>query len=505
MGIVFRQSVKTSLVLFLGAMLGAIILWLSTRYIPKQEYGFTKSMTNWAVMLSTFAPIGLNSTLAVFIHRYNNDHVKRKLLLTICFAIPLVITALIAILYLLVPEWVIHHFQPEDALLMRTYYSWLPIYILFLVYMTMFDQYLCSQMKVAVSYFMKEVLLRILNILFILLFVFNIISFHTLVMASILIYSAPLFMYVVLAFNTKGFGFTTNLSGFSTAEYKEVAHFSWYHFLLYISIMLLNSMDALLIPFYDHKGFATLAVYVVAVYFISLAYMPSKAFTQASFAAFAKAFNNESLGEAKDIFIRSSINLLIPTVGIALIICCNLENVVSIIGSGKNYSGLIPVFIVLLMGMLVNVANGMTDQVLSITNYYKFNFYVSLIISAILFGLIRFLVPRYGIFGAACASSLAMILYNITKFLFVWKKLDMQAFSANTLKTLICGLPALAGGYFFPYFFNPDRHVYVHTFLDAIMRSGVILIIYVIMLVWLKPSKDLEHYLAAIKKDKRLF
>ena len=264
-------------------------------------------------------------------------------------------------------------------------------------------------------------------------------------------------------------------------------------------------MDALLIPFYDHRGFSTLAVYMVAVYFISLAYMPSKAFMQASFASFAKAFNNKNMDAAKDIFIRSSVNLLIPTLGIALIICCNLENAVSIIGSGKNYSGLIPVFIVLLIGMLVNVANGMTDQVLSITNYYKFNFYVSLIISGILFGLIRYLVPRYGIFGAACASSTAMILYNIIKFLFIWKKLDMQPFSINTLKILICALPALAVGYFFPYFFNPDRHVYVHTFLDVIMRSSVIVLVYMLMLIWLKPSKDLEEYLATVKKDKRLF
>ena len=267
----------------------------------------------------------------------------------------------------------------------------------------------------------------------------------------------------------------------------------------------MGSMDVLLIPFYDHKGFNNLAVYAVAVYFISLLTLPSKAFLQASFAAFAKAFTNKNMDEAKDIFYRSSINFLIPTVALALIMCCNLENAVAIIGNGKNYSGLIPVFIVLLFGQLVNIATGMNDQVLSIANYYKFNFYVSILMSGILYLLIRYLVPRYGIFGAACASSTAIILFNLIKYFFVWKKLDMQPFSSKTILVLISAIPALAAGYFFPYFFNPDRHVYVHTFLDAIMRSSIILTIYLLMLLWLKPSKDLVDYLANVKENKRLF
>ena len=267
----------------------------------------------------------------------------------------------------------------------------------------------------------------------------------------------------------------------------------------------MSSMDSLLIPFYDHKGFKVLAVYIVAVYFISLLYTPSKAFLQASFAAFAKAFTEKDMEKAKDLFVRSSVNLFIPTVGLTLIMCCNLENAVSIIGHDNDYSGLIPVFLVLSIGQMVNIATGMNDQVLSIANYYKFNFYFSIGISALLFLLLRLLIPRYGILGAAWASSITLVTYNIAKFYFVWRKVGMQPFSINTILIIIAAIPALAAGYFFPYFFNPDRHIYVHTFIDAIMRSSIIVIIYVLMLIWLKPSKDLEEYLSSVKKNKRLF
>jgi O-antigen/teichoic acid export membrane protein len=274
---------------------------------------------------------------------------------------------------------------------------------------------------------------------------------------------------------------------------------------LAISATLVGYLDTMLIPFYDHKGFATLAVYVVAVYFITLVNLPSKALMSASFTALTVAMTEKNTNKARDLFIRSSVNLLIPTLSIALIMCCNLNNAVAIIGKGKDYSGIVPVFLVLLVGQLVNIGTGMNDQMLTITNYYKFNFYASLTISALLFILIRFLVPVYGILGAAWANTITMIIYNLLKFFFIWKKLDMQPFSKNTLLVLICALPAFAGGYFFPYFFNPDRHIYVHTFIDAGLRSLTILIIYIAMLLWLKPSRDLEDYLATVKKNKRLF
>jgi len=376
MGIVFRQSVKTSIVVFTGALLGALSIWLSTRYVAQRQYGFINNLTRWAMMLSVFTPFGLNNTLAVFIHRYNNEDAKRKMLLTICMVVPLGITLIISAIYFLVPAWVLRHFQPEDRPLMQAYYVWLPVYTLLFVYMTMLEQYLCSQMKVAISSFMREVLLRVINIALILLFAFQYVTFSVLVVGTVFIYFVPVLIFFLISYNTKGFGFSTNLDSFTSVEYKEILHFSWYHYLYNISMMLLAFMDALLIPLYDIRGFSALAVYAVAIYFISLINMPSKAFMQASLSALANAFAEKNIEKAKDIFIRSSINLLIPTLGIVVIMCCNLENAVAIIGSGRNYSGLIPVFLVLLIGQLINIGTGMNDQVLSITNYYKFNFYV---------------------------------------------------------------------------------------------------------------------------------
>jgi len=505
MGIVFRQSVKTLFVIFSGALIGAIILWLSTKYIPKQQLGFMNNFTKWAITLSLFVPLGLSNTLSVYIHRYANDPAKKKLLISICLFFPLLTIVIVSVIYFLLRHWILHHFQPGDAVFMGEYFNWLPLYTLLFFFTTVMEQYLGSQMKVAISAFMREVVLRVANLVLILLFAFGYISFNFLVIASILVYFIPAMIYLYLSFRTKGFGVSFHLSGFTKAEYKEIIHFSWYHFLLGITVILLTYMDALFIPFYDANGFSSLAVYGVASYIVTLLYMPYKALSPASFPELAVAFNQNDMEKAKDIFARSSLNLLIAIIGLAILLCCNLQNAVDIIGNGKNYSGIVVVFVVIMAGQVINFATGMNDQVLSIANYYKFNFFVSLIIIAVYYLLIRFLIPRYSIYGAAWSNTITIVIYNIIKFLFVWKKLDMQPFSKNTILVVLAGLPALAAGYFFPHFFDPARHVYIHTFIDAAMRSVVIVITYILMLIWLKPSKDLEVYLASIKKNKRLF
>ena len=503
MGVVFRQSAKNSIVVILGAILGALVIWLSTTYLTKPQLGFTRNLTNYAVALSQILLLGLNNTLAVYIHRYANDERKKKSLITICLLLPAVITAIFSVVYILLHSWILPHFQPADIPYMQRYFYWLPIYTLFFVYMVILEQYLGSQMKVAVSAFMREVVLRIATIALILLFGFGYVNFDFFVIGSILIYSLPVVIFLGLSALTAGFGISFKTSDFTKDEYKEMVHFSWYHFLLTVSVLLMGYMDALSLPFYDRNGFSSVAIYSVAVFFISFLQLPLKAMMPASFTVLAKAFADGDMPKARDIFSRSSINILIPTLGIAVLLCCNLENAIIIIKNG--YTEIIPVFAILFIGNIVNIATGMNDQVLSIANYYKFNFYLSLLLMGVLFLLIRVLVPRYGIYGAAWSTTSILMTFNVLKYLFVWRKLDMQPFTKGTLMAFISAAVALAGGYYLPHFFNQAHHIYVRTFADVAIRSAAIIIIYAGMLLWLKPSPDLREYLATVKKNKRLF
>ena len=73
MGIVVRQSAKNLVVVVSGAVLGASLLWISTKFNSKQQYGSIGTLTIYAVLASQILLFGLSNTLAVYAHRFAND------------------------------------------------------------------------------------------------------------------------------------------------------------------------------------------------------------------------------------------------------------------------------------------------------------------------------------------------------------------------------------------------------------------------------------------------
>ena len=195
MGIVFRQSAKNVIISALGAVLGALIIWLSTKYTTKQQLGFTRNLTNYAVTLAHIFLMGLSLTLVVYIHKYTNDKGKRKSLITLSLLIPTAALVIFTIVYFLLKGWILKHFQPDDAMLMSRYFIWIPVFTFFFVYIIILEQYLGSQLKVAVSAFMREIVLRITSIILLLLFGFGYIDFDTLVIGTVLSYFLPVLVF----------------------------------------------------------------------------------------------------------------------------------------------------------------------------------------------------------------------------------------------------------------------------------------------------------------------
>jgi O-antigen/teichoic acid export membrane protein len=86
------------------------------------------------------------------------------------------------------------------------------------------------------------------------------------------------------------------------------------------------------------------------------------------------------------------------------------------------------------------------------------------------------LIPLYGIAGAAAATGLSVITYNIVKLVYVWIKFRMQPFTLRSLGMLLNGCIVLLLSFLIPEFSN--------IFVDIIIRSGLMTAAYV-LLIWL--------------------
>ncbi|MBS1588055.1 MAG: polysaccharide biosynthesis C-terminal domain-containing protein [Bacteroidetes bacterium] len=495
MGVVFRQSVKSSLATFAGAFLGAAIIYLSTYYLPKQELGFRNILTNYAVLCGQILVLGLHNTMAVYIHRYPPGHEKSRALVSISLVLPAFFTVVASLFYFLLKSPIISFFKPEDIPFIQQYFLWLPIFTLLFAYSTLLETYLVSQLKVAKATFIREVLLRIFNIVLILLYGFNYISFSVLIYGTVMVYLIPIVLLLSIAWKTEAFQFSSRWNVFPKEEKKEIVHFTWYHSLLGATTIFMGMLDTLMIPTLSVNGLRSVPVYVVSVFLISFLMIPYKAMANSTFALLAQAFQVNDKPKIHDIFMRSSANIFIATGAMFLMIVCNLHNATKILPAG--YEGIETIVVILALGRMIDMVTGMNDHVLSLSKYYKMSFYISVLLVLMMVAFNWWLIPIYDANGAAIGTTLALIIYNLLKLILVKRHLQIQPINRNTGLIVLAGLAAFIVGYLLPHNPNP--------FVDAAYRSLSILLVYAVLLMFLKPSEDLNKYLKSIRQNKRLF
>jgi len=503
MGIVFRQSVKSTLVIFMGAVLGAVTLLLSVQYLTQQELGFNRSgILFQAIVASQLALMGMSNVMAIYIHKYALDDPRRPTLIGICMATPVVITALGSIGYFLFKPQLLDllYNTASDKVMGDKYYFLLPVCTLFYSLMILLEFYLNSQMKVAVSVFVREIVLRLLNILLILLYIWDAITFDLLMYGTIFIHIVPVLILYWLS-KRAHFSIRFNLNVFTKEERKGIVHFAWYHMLMGITLSLMGLIDTLMLAPLDKDGMNTVGVYGIAVFIMSILIIPYRSMSTASLPNLAKAFEANDRARVKNLFQRGGINILIAAVGMSIIVLMNTPNAVQLLNDlsrkGEDYSSLLGVVPILVLGRLVDMGTGLNSEVISISPYYKFNFRISIVLIVLMVLFIGLLVPKMGIYGAAWGATIALILFNTGKLIFLWQKMQLHPFSRKSAGVLLAGAIAAATVYFIPYF--------LHPIVDTLLRTTIMMGVYIILLMVLKPSVDLNEYLQSIRKNKRLF
>jgi O-antigen/teichoic acid export membrane protein len=387
MGIVFRQSIKGTIITFTGAALGAIIVWVSTSVLSQTEYGLITNITLLAASLQLIIILGTANLIAVYTQRYNEYDVRRKALLTLGALTTFITGILFTILFFAMKEHVIAMYSIQDQPFIRKYYHFVPVVIMFMSSMTIFECYLLAHLKIAQAAFSKEVLLRILNLLLLGMVSAGTIAFSEYVASNALIYIIPLSLMIFMSHRTKGFGFTMKFNVFTRAEFKDMIHFSWYHMLFGSIVTLINFIDTLMLAPLDKSGMKASAIYNVAVVISAFMFMPYRAMAMSTLPVLNQAYIDKDMDKVHDLFPRAGINILIAGIGMFAIIGVNLDNAVAIIKEG--YEPIKYLALILMLGKLADMATGVNNELLSISKYYKFNSRLSVLLLGSVFMVLR--------------------------------------------------------------------------------------------------------------------
>lgn len=99
----------------------------------------------------------------------------------------------------------------------------------------------------------------------------------------------------------------------------------------------------------------------------------------------------------------------------------------------------VPVILILGFNVLINMATGFSTEIITYSKYYRFNMIAILSLIAVNVPLNLFVVyfTDWGIIGIAWASFISMVLFNLLKLLFIYKKFRLLPFDAAFAKLLM--------------------------------------------------------------------
>lgn len=479
MGIVVKQSLKNTIILFLGFAIGGInVLFLYTHFLQEEYYGLVIFLLSAANILLPLFVFGMQHTIVKFFSSYQTK-IEQDTFLTITLVLPLVIIIPLAIIGALTYETVSDWISQKNSII-KPYTYLIFIVAVFMGYFEVFYAFSKVQLQSVFGNFIKEMFARICTTLLLFAVYFNWITNVEFIYAIVIVYGLRMLLMMLYAFIIYKPQFNFKLPD----NFKEIVTYSFYIILAGSAGGILLEIDKTMIP--QIEQIAEVAYYSVGVYIASVIGIPSRAMQQIINPLTAKELNANNLNEVKKLYQKSSITLLIAGGLLFLLINLNVKDLYVLINKPEYSVG---VLIVLLISIseLYKLALGINGAILTNSKYYKMFFYFSIAMALSVIILNKWLILLFGINGAALATLIVVAVFSTFKIIYIKQKLAIQPFTKNTSKVLLL----IAFLFISFYFLNLN----LHPILAISIKSILITIFYISVIYKMNVSQEVNNLL----------
>ncbi len=481
MGIIAKQSVASTLLTYLGVLIGfANFFYFFPAYMSPEQVGLVRTFQDGAMLMVPFIQLGVSQLTLKYYPAYKGQQYYSELISFIFIYFGLS-TVFFSLLFWVFNQQVAAYFTQNAAAVVPYLAYMLSLGILLALYQLLVS--LAQSLRnIVLPNFLKEVWLRFSTLAGILLFAMQLISFHQFMMFLIAAYFFNLIVLAGYLLKKQVFQFTFQFTFITKNRVKTMLSYALFTFLSASGILIIGKVDSLMVS--GMLNLKSNAIYTTAFYIAVLIELPKRAVAQISLPVIASAFERNDMAEIRRVYQKSSLNNLLIGLLIFMGIWCNLDAMYSLIPNTQVYSMGKWVVLIIGLGKLLDMAAGTNGEIIVMSKYYRVNVYLVVLLTLFTVVANYLLIPWYGLEGAALGSSLALLLFNLSKYIFLVAKLNMQPFTRNTLKVLFIGIIA-----FFTGSWLPDLP---SALLDIAFRSMAIIIVFGGLVWWLKPSEDVE-------------
>lgn len=480
MGLVIRQSIYSTIISYLGIVIGYInLLYLYPKFLSLEQVGLFRTIQDAAILFTPFAQFGLTQSIFRFYPQLVKDQRTSHTFITLMALMALAGFGIFFLVFKVFETPLLSYFQ-DNAKEIIQYASLVLWLTLLLVMIAVLEAFSRSLLKTVVPNLLREVMARLFLSVLVLFYFAGFITFNQFIICSVLGYLLWLLILLFYLWRQGEISLQTNFNALDQTKFPELFKYSLLSFAGMAGLILIGKIDSMMVS--AILGLSANAIYTTAFYMATVIEIPKRALSQIIMPLIAKAFEQNEIKEVANLYRKTSINQLIIGVLLLIGIWINLDNIFNLMPKGETYALGKWVVIIVGFGKLMDMLFGPSSEIIVLSKYYRFNIILILALATIVIISNNILIPRYGIEGAAWGSSLALITFNIIKFVFIYYKFRIQPFELTTAIVIGIALIALLVNSILPKVEN--------ILLDIGLRSAVISIIFGSSIVITKVSPE---------------
>lgn len=427
MGLIIRQGLKSSVGFYIGVGLGAInTLFISTRFLSPDQLAISRILLENGLIFAAFSHLGTPYITDKFFSYFRNDEQKHNGFLLFILLFPLIGLSLFLIAFNTFDVNIEDYFIENSPTIVP--YIWLSVPMTFCwVYIIVLESYSRVNGRTAIPTFFREVVFRAINILLVLMLGFGWIDFDLflyLFVGSMALIALSLLLYI------KQLG-KLYLEWNAAAWNKALV----YQMVAFGSIIIIGGIGANLILFIDRNMLANeidtdaVAIFLVAAYIATVIEIPSKAIRQISSPIMADAVYRDDKIQVKELYQKSALNLLLIGGIMFLLISFNIDALLSILPKSEIYKQGKWVVIIIGAAKWIDMSLGLNIELITYSKYFRLNTFLIVIMAFLAVQANLYLIPVFGIVGAAMATGGIALLSSLLRLAFVRWKFDVMPFS----------------------------------------------------------------------------
>lgn len=292
--------------------------------------------------------------------------------------------------------------------------------------------------KFTVPTFLEVIIPKLsLSIIFILVLTKEISSFQSLILYVISF--GVVYLLTLLYFHKylKSF-FNLNFSSlFKKVEKKEYFKFSMFAFFGSLGTIFVNRIDSLIVPLFlsmaDNGNFS------IAVTLVSALVIPGTTLFALYAPIISTYLKTDNMIELNKKYKEVSIFLFFIGALIYSLIYLGISDLFLLLPTGKSLMTTVPIILILGLNILINMGTGFNTEIITYSKYYRFNLKAIFILVFLKVSLSIFFLYylKLGIVYVAVASLISMVVFNLIKLIFIYKKFKLFPFNLKYLFLVI--------------------------------------------------------------------